>query len=1143
MSAEAATAEWNLDEESQVDDFILVGNNADSGTWVGENGNGFIRVTAAQASRGAAILFPDFDEGLVVKAFEFEVDVRLGDGTNPPADGFSINYASADDPAIASIIAGNTGVWAGTTDINGTETSLPEEGTRTGLAIGFDTWGFPGGENSDVAGSDLRGISIRIDGVLIHQEPLPSVGSATDPDDPNSLETGPWSAANTGTGGTGENLTWQPLRVQLHEDGRLDVSWKGNPVLENFDASAFFPRPGRLVFGGRTGGSFAYQDIDNIRITTVPATTFLISGLRGNASGFTVTVNDAQGSTLDPSSVQLFLNDEPVDFTITTAGAVNSIRHDTAPNWLPAGSTNEVRIVASDNNNIEAELIRSFVVRRYVILEPDWRAPAGSWDTSAPGYTGFIHQLPVARGPGNANSVHNAARQLAGGFLDPVSGQPYPNLVDPSNGVNADGTFLQPDNFLSFDEFFNWNQDAATAQGGSFTTLTGSGYPDALIPGIPGTTGSTDNIAMEAYSYLELEGGKLYTLVVNSDDGFRVTAGPEIRSVLTTNWLGQFDDGKGFSDVQFDVVVNESGVYRLRLTWWEGGGGAGLEFFHLLEDGSKVMFNDPYHAEAVRSYKPSSTPQPFAPALVSVAPYPNQGAVLAASPVQVIFRNGTTATVAAANVEVRVNGELLPQTADATGEHVRITAQKDGPLTPGANNVVVTWSDSTGANHEDSWSFTVAPYETLPEWLARPVGSGTEPGLTAKLHQVDSIADAARIPNRWHVRDAQLEGLFGETVATVPATPTGISVVNYWDQQDNPTRGFFNPDNGFPDATFPGIPGTPTDTGRARDDFAMEIVAYIEFPNPGFYVMGVNSDDGFRIIAREKWERLPLRIESPQSIAGWVGSVSAGPESGQGAGPLPLPAITAEVVLADPPLGEAALVNAEAINGKIALLRRGGGITFNDKISRARQAGAIAVIISNNGTDAAAPGRLPIEMTGIGAENNAIPAVMIMQSTGAAIESALAQGPVTVSLGRDTIPTIGEVNAGRGTAESVVGFQVNQAGLYPFRLVYFEGGGGATLEWYMIGPGNVRALINDSANPTVGLRAFRSAPPVEEPTELEFNQPTLAEGQITLTWEGTGTLEEATVIDGQWTPVDPQPSGGTYTTPTTGDAKYFRLVQ
>jgi hypothetical protein len=1156
LPAKAGQASWDLNQAEQIANFLLNGNNADSGTWLRDpDGNGFIRVTAAQTGRGAAILFPDFDEGLVVSAFDFSVDVRLGDGTDTPADGFSINYARSDDPAVASIIGGGTGVWAGTTDIGGTETSLPEEGTRTGLAIGFDTWGAPGGGNAP-NNADLRGISIRVDGVLIHQEGLPTVGANVSPEDPTSLVTGPHSSADNR--GSGENLTWQPLTVSLKQDGKLTVTWKGATVLEDFE-TGFFPSPGRLVFGGRTGDAYAIQDIDNISIATIPATTFLPSGLSGNASGFTALVNDAQGSTLDPSSIELYLSieggeEQAVNFTVSKAGAVSSIRHNTSPNFLPPGSVNTVRLVARDNNGIPAEFTRTFTVRRYVVLQPEWKAPAGSWNPATPGYEGYLHQLPIARGPGDGNNVWNAERHISGGYIDPATGQPYASVayVAPlsSGGVNADGTFTVP-MYPGDDVFINWNQDVFATpptEAGSFTSLTGGGYPDAPIPGIPGVgpvDSNTDWIAMEAYSYVELQGGKLYTMIVNSDDGFRVTAGPEIRSVLTTNWLGQFSGGKGSSDVQFDVIPLETGVYRFRLAWWEGTGGANLEFFHLLDDGTKVMFNDPHNAQAAKSYRPSATPQPFAPALVSVAPWPGQGGILASGQVQLIFRNGTTATVQGANVEVRANGRLLDKTVATTGDRVRITARpSDGALDPGANTLVINWSDSTGATYEDSYTFSVTPYQTLPEWLARPIGSGTNPGMTARVHQLD-IGDVER-PNRWHIADQQLEGLFGANVGTQSGN-INLDYVNM-EQAAVQTSGFFNEAGGYSVALIPGIPGNTTVAGRNTDNIAMDVVTYIEIPQPGNYLMGVASDDGFRVIAGETWSRLPFRVESPASIAGYLGAVSAGPESYDAgntdakAAALPTTPIVAELVLTDPPLADAPLNNAAALSGKIALIER-GVIAFNDKITRAREAGAIGIVMINSeGAEATNP--LPIAMGGIAGQNTSLPAVMIRKSAGDAIRAALAQGPVTASLGIDATPSLGVFNQGRGHEQTAFMFRVTKAGVYPFRLTWFEGGGGASVEWYMINlaDGNVRALVNHPNNVELGLKAFRNAPAVVQPTEIEFAQPTFANGQLTLTWSGSGTLQEATAITGPWTAVNPQPAGATITVPTTGDGKFYRIL-
>jgi hypothetical protein len=50
-------------------------------------------------------------------------------------------------------------------------------------------------------------------------------------------------------------------------------------------------------------------------------------------------------------------------------------------------------------------------------------------------------------------------------------------------------------------------------------------------------------------------------------------------------------------------------------------------------------------------------------------------------------------------------------------------------------------------------------------------------------------------------------------------------------------------------------------------------------------------------------------------------------------------------------------------------------------------------------------------------------------------------------------------------------------------------------------------------------------------------------GPITLNWTGEGVLEEATVVTGPWTPMDPQPAANLYSVPNTGSNKFCRLVE
>lgn len=100
--------------------------------------------------------------------------------------------------------------------------------------------------------------------------------------------------------------------------------------------------------------------------------------------------------------------------------------------------------------------------------------------------------------------------------------------------------------------------------------------------------------------------------------------------------------------------------------------------------------------------------------------------------------------------------------------------------------------------------------------------------------------------------------------------------------------------------------------------------------------------------------------------------------------------VSAELVLADPALACAPLVNAADVAGKIALIDRGECL-FVDKLTHALNAGAVAAIVADN-----VAADLPFMMGGESAV--AIPGVMVTQADGAALKDALASGPVVIDL-------------------------------------------------------------------------------------------------------------------------------------------------
>jgi hypothetical protein len=64
---------------------------------------------------------------------------------------------------------------------------------------------------------------------------------------------------------------------------------------------------------------------------------------------------------------------------------------------------------------------------------------------------------------------------------------------------------------------------------------------------------------------------------------------------------------------------------------------------------------------------------------------------------------------------------------------------------------------------------------------------------------------------------------------------------------------------------------------------------------------------------------------------------------------------------------------------------------------------------------------------------------------------------------------------GGAAGERVFSFDVLQPGLYPFRLLYEQGGGGASCEWFTVTPAGQRVLINDASQGTNAVYAYLTA--------------------------------------------------------------------
>src|SRR2546430_47308 len=129
-----------------------------------------------------------------------------------------------------------------------------------------------------------------------------------------------------------------------------DFTWKGVEITPPGGIpTTFSPIPGRIVFGGRTGGSWLVHHVDNITLVTIPADKIVISKVTGTPTGFALIIIDSGQSVLDPSKLQLKLNGSSVtasSVSKNTATGTSTIYY-SGP-VLTAGSTNTLDITAFD---------------------------------------------------------------------------------------------------------------------------------------------------------------------------------------------------------------------------------------------------------------------------------------------------------------------------------------------------------------------------------------------------------------------------------------------------------------------------------------------------------------------------------------------------------------------------------------------------------------------------------------------------------------------------------------------------------------------------------------------------------------------------------------------------------------------------
>ncbi|HWH70421.1 MAG TPA: PA domain-containing protein [Candidatus Sulfotelmatobacter sp.] len=618
-----------------------------------------------------------------------------------------------------------------------------------------------------------------------------------------------------------------------------------------------------------------------------------------------------------------------------------------------------------------------------------------------------------------------------------------------------------------------------------------------------------------------------------------------------------FGPRSGTTYVTFNVPT--PGAYPFRLLFANITGGAALEWsiFEYLADGSvaQVLLGDTNTPGTIQAYQVSTQDTPSV-AYLSPVPGnvygPNQpvltlagnslaGTLTNNGPVQstdIVFAlaNSQNSVINTNTLTLSLNGYVQPVivTNDANGWTWVVRPANASTWWPSgqAGTLMVNFQDTTGRTINMPLMTIATPFwGTLSNGLPLGRGDTNKPGFLVRSYAVNQSGGTS-LPTRVHTAEQVLAGIWGANVVGTSAYGNTLSNGYYVLQGAGRTAGVvnFNPGAGNigdfqsptnVDQLLPGIPALDTTAGYRTNSFASEFLTYVEFPTAGTYTLGVNSDDGFRLTQgfNPPANNGAMLVNSPAVLAGAKPTVQDTYLASYSLTNF----VTGNLVLVQGPyaggnppnlygstnyngLGysvDGCMINNGAqLAGNIALIYRSTSCGFAQQVQNAAAAGAIAVVFVQNRPSS--EGWFPIE-AGV-TPMQPIPAVMINQTDGLNLIAAMATNTVNVTLTPmdylvnppAALSPLGQADVGKGSSDVLFPVVVPQPGVYPLRLVWFQGGGGANVEFFSVSNGQ-RVLVNDLGNPAApALKAYYGT---AQPTVKITSDGT------TLTVTFTGTLQ------------------------------------
>ena len=724
--------------------------------WQAVNGNpgGYISITENRNNDSLAVVLPQLDfytnaSNVVlaspIRNFRIDVDVRAGNPSNAdsrPADGFSISFARASDPALANVISGAIYGWAGGANLgeaqagpnpSGGTFNTPENGVRQGLSVVFDAHDgnyLPDTPPSDGSSltplfghpNDREGITFRFDDktvVLGNFGAANRNGNCTNLfnnvatnacaisgftcTNVNTLQTGPYGGT-ANTEGTAL-LCWQHLTITM-TNKLFTVVWKGRTFVST-TVTNWLGGTGRLILAGRTGGANQFQHFDNLVIDTTPFSTSFLNPTLGSPFGFTFDVEDF-GDSIVTNVTQVLLDGTNVTSQIVLSNAPPST-FGVYTQALPfaSSSTHTVAVTWQTSLGELLSATNQFTVAAYTAVPDSYLVPLSAIDTAQPGLLVHSYQS-YQHGGQSARYAEEELMGLHGANIADQTGATHGGLfawnspmdfITPGGAANAQGMFPGNNDFNNF--------GIGGVQGG----------------GNNGTTAEPD-FALEFFTYVYFPSNGLYTFVVGGDDShqLRFSRHPmdkfgQIGLSLDVNYMPIPTAKPNVGADEITIYVSQAACLPMRFMVGNVAGDGALEVYTANPDGTFSALNDASDPNALLCYQVSSINGPY---VKSANPVWDAQNVTFYQPIVLQLGDGTgnlaikTNTIALASTTSTSASLLVNQALTISNAGPGVTAvvqQKGAQWTnwPRAGTItsVLTFSDLNGTNYSYTWTFNV----------------------------------------------------------------------------------------------------------------------------------------------------------------------------------------------------------------------------------------------------------------------------------------------------------------------------------------------------------------------------------------------------------------------------------------------------